>query len=221
MSGALKIHCPFGLGNRVAAIANGLSRAAEIEFFWPVNQHCPAAAEQVFPEGIPGVVFSTETPPIFATRWGRKIAHCWDAAGDRERADSAYSRIMSAMAGEALKDAPEVAVLGRFYRNPGASPERLACRAWQASVRLKTARIFLLSDRERSRITTLLEGVGRVVLQSRSGPLDADLDRSETGILDYCQDWKTALSASVIVALDGPASALHPARAAGTPIIYA
>ena len=217
----MEINCPFGLGNRVAAIANGLSRAREIRFFWPVNHHCPVASQTLFPDGIPGVVFSNEKPPLFATRWGGMMAHCWDAAACRWEADKAYALVMRNMVGDAAEDAPLVAILGRFHRNHAGTSDVLACRAWQAALGAKTDRVFLLSDCHRDRIRGLLMAVGIDVEEAKSRPLGMDLDRTDADILAYAGDWKTVLAARVVVALDGPASALHPVRSAGIPIVYA
>lgn len=97
----MKVHCGEGLGNRVAAMANGLSRADRIEFMWAVNEYCPARWHDVFPGRIAGVTF-TEGAATAATEWEGLTCERWDAAGDRARANAAYGRIMHAMAGTAF-----------------------------------------------------------------------------------------------------------------------
>lgn len=215
------VRCGMGLGNRVAAMANGLSRAAEIQFVWRVNEHCPAAHTDVFPSGVPGVKFLTDAPPNFATRFGELWCYDWDAAGDRSAANAAYAEIMAAMGGTPMWRAPEVAILGRFHRNPGADPIALADAAIRLHGRFRWDRAFVLSDLHRGGIAARLARAGFEAAQPESRELVADLDRTREDVLDYACDWATLLSASRIIALDGPASALHPARAAGIEIIYA
>lgn len=216
------IHCPFGLGNRVAAMANGLSRRPEISMRWPVNKHCPASAADMFPNGVAGVEFLPGPErPEFATRWGGMMAHCWDAAGDRERANAAYAAIMESMVGAPMWDAPEVAILGRFYRNPAGDPAALAETAIRYCNRPRRGQIFVLCDLHREAIASRLRWGRLVPVQPDCGPLADDMERSRADVLDYASDWATLLSARRIIALDGPASALHPARAKGLEIIYA
>lgn len=216
------IHCPFGLGNRVAAMANGLSRSPLISFRWPVNKHCPATAADMFPTGVPGVEFLPGPErPKFATRWGGTMAHCWDACGDRERANAAYAAVMAAMVGTAMWDAPRTAVLGRFHRNPAADPAWFAEEILRNFHGQRSGRIFLLCDLHRDLISRRLSRAGFDVLQPACGQLVADRQRTRADVLDYASDWATLLAASRIIALDGPASALHPARAKGIEIICA
>jgi hypothetical protein len=216
------IHCPFGLGNRVAAIANGLSRWERIQFRWPVNRHCPATAAEMFPAGIAGVEFlPAPERPEFATRWGGLIAHCWDAAADRAAANAAYSRIMAAMVGTPVPDPSEVAIFGRFHRNPLGDPIALADAAMRVHPRFRFDRVFVLADMHREVIAARLAAGGFSPVLPSCTPLAADMHRTRSDVLTYASDWLTALSARVIIALDGPASALHPARAAGREIVYA
>lgn len=213
------IRCGMGLGNRVAAMANGLSRAEEIQFVWRVNEHLPATHEEMFPEGVPGVEFVTDAPPNFATKLDGKWCYEWDASGDRAAARVAYARIIAAMVGQPWVFPPPVAILGRFHRAPGGSPLALA-QAAAAALPARDRRVFLLSDCWRESITSILKGDRIGVLQACCLPLSEDLRRTRADLLAYACDWQTLLSARTIIALDGPASALHPARAAGTEIRY-
>lgn len=215
------VRCGMGLGNRVAAMANGLSRAAEIRFIWRVNQHCPAAHSDVFPQGIPGVEFVTDAPPNFSTKFDGVWCYEWAAAGDRKQANLAYAEIMRAMVGQPMPDAPEVAILGRFHRNPSADPITLADAAIRLHGRYRWDRAFVLADMHREAIAERLRVAGFDAVQPRCAPLAADLQRTREDVLDYASDWATLLAARHIIALDGPASALHPARAAGVAITYA
>ena len=217
----MKVHCPFGLGNRVAAMANGLSMAKWIRFIWPVNHHCPARAEEVFPHGVPGVEF-LEAPRgrKQLTRWNGLIAHCWDATNHRTEADLSYATIMDAMVGDAVPLPPSVAVIGRFHRNPAGCPHDLARRAAKAASETQDRRVFVLSDCHRGVIIKELQSAGAMVIPPQCPALPNDLKRSSATLLKYIIDWKTALCANKIIALDGPSSALHPARAAGKRIDY-
>ena len=216
------VRCGMGLGNRVAAMANGLSRAVEIRFIWRVNQHCPADHSDLFPDGIPGVTFVTEAPPAMATQWDGAWCYDWHAAGSRQAANLAYRTIMHSMVGTAPSYAPRTAVVGRFYRNPSGDPETLAKAAVRAVKAAKgERRAFLLCDRFSASVAAYLIEADVTPVVSLCGELHSDLARSRGDLIRYASDWKTVLSARRIVALDGPASALHPARAAGIRIDYA
>lgn len=217
----LEIRMPFGLGNRVAAMANGLSRADEITVPWRVNVHCPAPVEDVFPQGIPGVKFPPAETRIFPSVFDHIPAESWHAAADRSRANAAYEMIVSRMAGEPLEDAPAMAVFGRFHRAKLADPDALADAAGRVAKDRCEERVFLLADLHRERIAARLKIVyGLRVILPFCQALAVDMQRSRKDLADYLRDWKTLLSARLIIAADGPASALHPARAKGTPIVY-
>ena len=211
------IHCGEGLGNRVAAMANGLSRAEVIEFVWIVNKHVPARWQDVFPNGIDGVTFSPGAVPWPATEWDGISCERWDAAGDRARANLAYGRIMAAMVGTGGHGCA-VAVAARFFRNPDADARRLAMMAaFHAPLRTP---VFVFADSRRADIKRVLDALEVGCVMPWAAALGSDLDRDRAGVMDYLSDWKRLLTAKVIVAIDGPSSALHPARAAGIEIIY-
>lgn len=215
------IRCGFGAGGRVTAIANALSRHAEIRFSWKVNRFLPLTHDQVFPQCIPGVEIVTDAPAGFVTRWEDGItADNYLAAGDPDRARAAYQMILQAMTGEAMTDPPGVAVLGRFHRAPEATPDALVRAAVTTCRELGAHRIFLLSDMHRTELAEGLQGAGMDVAWPVSPELQEDLQRDPEGQISYFSDWKTLLSAEVIVATHGPTGILHPARAAGTHIIY-
>lgn len=210
------VRCGFGLGNRVAAMANGLSRERKIGFVWRVNEHCPLGVEEVFPGGVPGVEF-VDAPPAMATIWDGRRCHDWDAAGDRTAAARAYSAIVEAMAGRATF-APDAAVCGRFFRahgDAGALGDFASRLVWPG------AQVFVFADRHRAEIRRRLEGSGAAVCEPTAPELQADLARAAEDTRAFLNDWATLLAARLIVALDGPTSLLHPARAAGVPIHYA
>lgn len=211
------VHCSEGLGNRVAAMANGLSRTDRIEFVWIQNEHVPARWHDLFPRGIHGVTFSTGAVPWPATAWDSLTCERWDAAGDRARANAAYGRIMHAMAGTGLPGCT-VALAARFHRNPEADARRLAMMAaFHAPLRMP---VFVFADSRRAEIRRVLDALDVGCLLPAAPALATDLDRTRGGLIAYCQDWKRLLAARRIVAIDGPSSALHPARAAGIEIIY-
>jgi hypothetical protein len=215
------IRCGFGIGGRVTAIANGLSRQAEIRFSWKVNRFLPLTHEQVFPGGIPGVEFLSDAPIGFVTRWEDGItADNYLAAGDPDQARAAYQTILAALAGDAMSEQPSVAVLGRFHRAPQATPDALVSAAVGACRGIGAARVFLLSDLHRTELAAGLQAAGIDVAWSVSPELPEDLLRDPDALLSYLGDWKTLLVAGIIVATQGPTGILHPARAAGTPIIY-
>ena len=211
------VRCGWGLGNRVAAMANGLSYSpAGIEFSWKVNRHCPVRWEEVFPGGVPGVRF-VDAPAGWATRFEGRICHEWAACGDRQRADAAYARIMEAMAGwPAMR--PDVAVVGRFFRKDG-DPRFLGDVA-AAAVEPGDA-VFVFADRFREVIAGRLIGTGASITLPKAPELVEDLMRSREEVLTFLDDWATLMASGEIVAMDGPTSLLHPARAMGIPIRYA
>lgn len=208
------IRCNFGIGNRVATMANALSRSEEIHFQWRINKVLPLTHEEVFPNGIEGVHFFVDGPRGLSTRWERKIyGETWEAAGDREAANQAYNRIMEAMAGEP-REAPEIAIIGRFWRFPDADCSSLA----QLAAR-EGSKVFLLTDSRRSELTTILESLGVEVIFPIGNEMDHDLDRTPESTLTYLSDWKTASMAKVIVTHRDDTSVTYPARARGATII--
>lgn len=214
----MEVKCGMGLGNRVTAMANGLSRSPRISFVWRVNRHCPVSYRELWPVGVPGVEFvdGEGIPLSVSTAWDGMWCYQWGAAADRQAANAAYGRILASMRVREHLEAPPVAVCGRFHRNPSGQIGRLAA----AVVDTGQGRVFVLSDRYRSELSGMLDAAGVSVVMASSGPLDEDLSRAPSDVLAYAGDWRTLLRAELIVALDGPASALHPARAAGIPIRY-
>lgn len=218
----MEVRCPFGLGNRVAAMANGLSRFPTIRFDWPVNDHCPVDHSAVFPSGVQGVEFSQSTLSVGPemTRFDGVDVHSWGAAGDPRKRDQAYARIMGSMVGAPTRPTPRVAILGRFHRTPAGCSSDLVDRAAAWCRRLPADSAFVLCDRYRDQVSATLRSSGVVPVLPESRSLDLDLDRSPEDVLSYCSDWQTLLHAVVVIALNGPASALHPVRAAGIRIDY-
>jgi hypothetical protein len=211
------IRCGFGLGNRVAAIANALSRAEKIAFVWRVNKHCPLGHEVVFPDGIEGVEFITDAPPALATVWHGRRCHEWFAAADRRAANLAYGRIMAAMDGTAW-GSHQLGVCARFHRHPSTTPEQMAEHVRAIAGRLGERRVFLLADTRRAELASLLHDL--CVTMPSAPELAEDLQRGPEHALAFLDDWKTLLACPHIAAADGPTSLLHPARAAGREIHY-
>jgi hypothetical protein len=217
-----RINCPEGLGNRVATIANALTWHSCIEFGWEVNEHCPLAHEEVFPFGIGSVDFVPGDGSPAGLMDGRRPPMDWDAARCRVHAGFTYARVISAIGAKAAPDAPDVAIVARFHRAQPFDLARLAIAAGRVARRLGASRVFLLSDRHRDDIELMINRHTQLVTVRASAPeLEADLARTTEATRDFLQDWRTALAARHIVALDGPTSLLHPARAAGIPITYA
>jgi hypothetical protein len=216
----IDVRCDQGLGNRVAAIANGLSRSRRIRFAWRNNPHCPIDLERIFPAGIEGVEFDQADASGPMTWWDGHAANSWHAAGDRARANEAFTEIMEAMAGVAVAG-PQLAVCGRFHRNEDASVRALVETLCHAARERGLHEAYVFSDRHRKLMATLMSDQGITAVMPTAPELNADLDRDERSVLDYAADWKRLLTAELVVALDGPASALHPVRAAGIPILYA
>jgi hypothetical protein len=221
---SLAVHCELGLGNRVAAMANGISRHDSIVFHWVANNHCPAPSKDIFPDGIDGVeLIDTEAvqrPPGIdeqrgcCTRWGGISCFKWEAAGDRERANEAYGAIIASMAGSALPGAPTVAICGRFWINPEADPVELAEWAAEAAHKAEDSRVFILADRYRAEIAGRLSALGVVPVMATAGEMEADLERDSAGVVAYLNDWKTLIDAeSVFYTKPRISSAIFPIRA--------
>lgn len=207
------VRCGFGLGNRVAALANGLSRWPEIRFVWRDNAHCPAAHQDIFPRGIPGVEFVTDSPPASASRWDGIAAHAWAAAADRPLAAAAYAAILAAMDAPPAESPPTVAIIARFLR-PRCTTASPAALAYQAARHAAGGRVFILADSRRQELADALARHGVAAVWPQCPELAADLARSRETMRAFVADWHTAsLSAHV---LGSPETSLaFPARAAG------
>lgn len=203
------VKCHTGLGGRVTAIANGLAMAGSIQFHWFANAHCPLHHREVFPNGIPNVRFVEGNGiECITIRDGKSL--------DRynPQAASHYSVIMDAMAGKAW-DKPKAAIVARFQRHPGASIEPLI----QAAQRSFAESVYLLADSRRREISSALLRVGISSTFPKCRELPSDLSRSRCETIALLSDWKTALSASLIIAIE-PSGMLHPAFAAETPVSF-
>lgn len=220
----LSVYCETGLGNRVAALANGLSKHNSVVFYWVNNVHCPADSKDIFPNGIDGVELidtaPAERPPGIdeqrgeCTLWDGIPCFKWEAAGDRERANEAYGRIITAMAGSAHSGAPAVAICGRFWINPEADPVELAEWAADAAHKAGDLRAFILADRYRAEIAGRLSALGIVPVMASAGEMEADLERDRAGVVAYLNDWKTLIDAErVFYTQPRISSALFPIRA--------
>lgn len=203
------IRCGFGIGNRVATIANALSRYPEIRFSWKVNRVLPLSHEKVFPTGIEGVEF-VDADPGFATRWSPRIAgESWEGAGDRAKANAAYAKILEAMAGDAPAAPDDVAIIARFWRFPEVDHLSLADAAADNG-----STIFVLADCRRGAITQRLLDAGIQAIIPHGPELAHDLDRTPESTLAYLSDWKRASAAAAIVTHGHDTSVTYPARAA-------
>lgn len=206
----MKIHCQTGLAGRVTAIANGLALAGEIDFHWRQNEACPFPHHYFFPNGISGVTFIDEADIVWMTRMNGKTCDHY-----QPHVPAPYARIMEAMTGEATHK-PRIAVFGRFFRHPLASPIALAHGAAAHAEAIGADRVFLMADAHRATITKIIESAGIEVIQPKSAELRHDLDRSV--MRDFIDDWKTLAAAEEIVTHQQPSGMLHPAMAAGVPI---
>lgn len=217
------ITCPEGLGNRVAAIANALTWHARIDFAWETNEHCPLQHEEVFPTGVAGVHF-VQGEGTEVCLMGGVPAMDWSACRCHHHASLSYRRVMASMGPQAWPEPPAVAIVARFHRVQRFDLPRLAMAAGRAAFDESEPRrrVFVLADQHREGIAILLRRHWNVEPVQASAPeLQSDLDRTADDTCLFLRDWRTALSARRIIALDGPTSLLHPARAAGASIAYA
>lgn len=178
----------------------------------------------VFPEGIDGVELidaDAEERPAglashrgYCTKWDGTPCFKWEACLDRESANEAYARIIAAMAGEASAEAPQVAISGRFFINPGADHLELADLAALAARESGDPRVFILSDRYRALIAERISSHGVHPIHPKSGELASDLGRDSGAIMDYLMDWKTLIAAKAIFYTKPRiSSALYPVMA--------
>jgi hypothetical protein len=208
------IRCGFGIGNRVTMIANALSRNESIQFVWRVNPILPLEHWEVFPNGINGVEFVDSSLKGFSTRWERKVpGESWEGAGDREKANTAYSTIIEAMAGKE-REGIDLAIVARFWRFPEADPVELAELASRYG-----SQAFILADSRREEIATELNKRGMAAILPNGGEMSCDLDRSPESTLAYLSDWKTAIMAETVITHQADTSVIHPAKARGARII--
>ena len=189
------VRCGLGLGNRVAAIANGLSRWPAIRFVWRDNKHCPATHEEVFPRGVEGVEFATDFPMASASRWDGFRCHSWHAAGDRNLATSAYRRIMDAMS-VSITTPATVAILARFHRFPDYDASALAR---DASRFANGNPVFIMADSRRDEIAESLHQLGVESILPKCPPLKSDMDRRREDVRLFIEDWHMAYRAKHLV----------------------
>lgn len=206
------IRCGFGIGNRVAAIANALSRWPEIRFVWRNNKHCPLDHHEVFSNGIQGVEFDTEAEPAKASRFDGMHAETWDAALDRGAANTAYAVIIASMAGKPRYH-PDVALAARFFCNQGADVSAIAKCAPPGTAP------FVFADSRRAELKAALLERGCFPVWPDARELSSDLARTPEDTMAYLSDWKTLLSAKTIFSLSESRSALFPAMAAGKTVV--
>jgi hypothetical protein len=182
---------------------------------WSVNKLCPLNWSDVFPCGIPGVEFEAPKAPRLSSRLRGIPAESWMAAGDRSAAAAAYRLIFDRMAGKCLPDAPMVAVCARFMTARHPNPESLAA-AIPAGLS-----VFVLADSHRDFLARRISEAGGDPVLPKCPELPGEQVRTPEAIRLFMGDWKTMLLASLIVATPNPTSILHPAMAAGIPIIFA
>jgi len=205
----VRVFVPGGMGNRVAALANGLAVFGRVEMRWEVNGDCPLGWREVFPKGVPGGTFAEAGGGEEVTWIEGRPAMDWRAG-----AEGAYEVIAAAMGVRECLGAG-VGVFGRFHRCPGARWEELV----EAAAREERA--FLLTDRWRGEIRRGLAARGCVVWAGESEELAEDGLRGVDATRAFLGDWKRLLGCRRIIALDGPSSLLHLARGIGRRICYA
>lgn len=213
--------CGFGMGNRVAAMANGLSRHRRIRFYWERNPQMRLDWRVVFPNGVEGVDFVDGKNAMEPTRWDGVPCYHWKAAGDQGAALAAYRRIMGSMAGR-TREVPAAGVHARIFghggpRDDGQWREFLAeVRRWAAGKGM----IYLMADSRRDEIA---EAAGGNVHFPECREMDGDMDRQRDGSLLYLGDWKSmAAGCKRILSLSTghPSSAIFPAVAAGADVRF-
>lgn len=210
------IRCGFGIAGRVCSMANGLSRAREITFVWRVNEQCPLTHREVFPNGIPGVTFDTKATRAPATHIGPMPIDIWEAAEDRETANSAYLSIMAAMCGEARQDAPAIACFARYFRKADVPPFNLGRATGILAAQRGHSAAFVLADCNRAEIARGLSVAGVAPVFPESPEMTEDMDRTGESVRAYIRDWKTLLAAKAIVCASEESGVMFPAFAAGT-----
>jgi hypothetical protein len=209
----IRLVCNHGLGNRVTAIANALSfRPDTVQMGWAINKLCPIGWSEVFPDGLPRVEFFTPGPSALTSRLRGVPCESWHAAGDRAAAADGYRHVFQHMTGMPMHDPPAVAVCARFLTARHPDPERLA------SAIPKGQRVFILADHHRDFLARHVEDNGGQAVWPRCPELRAEQERSRAAMGLFLGDWKTMLSAELIVAGANPTSLLHPAQATGIEI---
>lgn len=214
------VRCGFGIGNRVAAMANGISRHDSIGFVWRENWFCPVGWREIFPDGIPGVEIIDDAPLSFASLMDGKHCEAWDAAGDRARADAAYARIMAAAIGAAAPGLP-FALCARFWLMARPDPDHFAAAVAEVAAAHGHRQVFMLADSRRAELAAALRGHGLEPMLPVSRALRNDRDRDAEQIRRYLSDWKTLSAARHIVCTAARGtSVIYPARARGAEITY-
>lgn len=203
------VRCGFGLGNRVTAMANGLSRFESISFVWRNNRELPLNHEKVFPDGIPNVEFVTDSPLARSTIWGGYRCEDFDSFGDKNKALESYQLILSRMSGKAYREGG-IALAARFLRFPDLNVSRMALRACIEAKNRNLEDVFILTDSRRDEVSAIIKKHGLNPIHPTSPEMVIDFDRNENSMLQFMSDWKTLLNSDYIVSPDFKSSMLFP-----------
>ena len=187
-----RICSPYGLGNRVNAMAAGLAfRKQPIEFVWVINKHCDVLPEVLFPRGVPGVTFVTLEEGDgrnHSTYIHNRPVHLWEACPDEET----YLRVFRSLLPDDpvwRMEHPKEVLVCRFHRWI-ASPQALAAVATGPAQ-------------------------GSTPVMAPVPPMQDDYDRGGT-IVDFARAWIPVVFAERLITPPNPVSSLvYPARATG------
>lgn len=199
------IRCGFGLGNRVAAIANALSLYQSICFIWRNNEQCPVDHNDIFPEGIKGVQFITDAPKGYATKINGRRIHEYESGGDIQSKRITYKLVLDSMIGKPVL-APECSILARFKRFDIRSTKPMM----DEILRLNVGSVFVLADSNREILMSELSNQGINVILPTCPEMKFDFDRSKDDVISFCNDWKTLLTSKNVVSTGGRSSLLFP-----------
>lgn len=185
----LYVTCPGGIGDRLSAIANALTRSQSVLFGWKRNTHCPIDAAEIWPEGIPSVAFEDSGGPMSVTRFDGHPCHSHAAALDRQISDSKLLELIALIHASPLEDPPTVAVFFRGRAAPASDP--LPAARLAASRAGQEGRVFLMADSQRQEIAEELLANGAIPVWPRSPEMSHDTDRDGCTFHAFLGDWKT------------------------------
>jgi hypothetical protein len=124
---------------------------------------------------------------------------------------------MESLAGNA-KQAPSCTILARFHSyqiDYQQSAERMA----DFAAKQKAENAFILADSHRLYIALALEKRGVIPVFPDGIEMQNEWDRTPERLIEFCNDWKTAIAAPLVINAVGVSSLLYPSLAAGRAVI--
>jgi hypothetical protein len=182
-----------GLGSRVLMLAKCMSANIVPDIDWANGPECPCYYQTVFPNGIPRLSMKNSEA-------GNRYGFLLNLKIDESRYRENVRLIFSAME---LPE-PEPLELGVIYRSHFGDtiPDVLFYQNLDDALKNTTGKVATLCDKNRQQVTSFIGD--RAILQT-SDEMQFDLDRSESNVRPYLEEWWRVLNCKQIVT-NNPAS---------------